>query len=160
MVAFAQSSDAIEFLSENDRRTLLAAVGVRNSFRETRQSPPDYSVNRISKLLALAYQASFDVGWDRWWVKAPLSLLLQRAQTLLEPMAALPNARESGGQGDTPQGTSSERATLYQVSPVSAFTASGLGPYASLTAFPASSRPEKCIATEIRTLSTMRCRAR
>jgi len=44
MVAFALSSDAIEFLYENDRRTLLAAVGVRNALRETRQSLPDYSV--------------------------------------------------------------------------------------------------------------------
>ena len=34
----------LEFLYENDQRTLLAAAGVRNAFQRTKQSLPDYSV--------------------------------------------------------------------------------------------------------------------
>lgn len=37
-------SNVLKFLYENDRRTLLAAAGVRNAFQKTNQSLPDYSV--------------------------------------------------------------------------------------------------------------------
>ena len=36
--------NVLEFLYDNDRRTLLAAAGVRNALRETSQPLPDYSV--------------------------------------------------------------------------------------------------------------------
>jgi hypothetical protein len=34
----------LDFLHENDRRTLLAAAGVRNAFQKTKETLPDYSV--------------------------------------------------------------------------------------------------------------------
>jgi len=36
--------NALKFLYENDRRTLLAAAGIRNAFHKTTQPLPDYSV--------------------------------------------------------------------------------------------------------------------
>lgn len=38
------NQDVLNFLYENDRRTLLAAAGVRNAFQNTSQPLPDYSV--------------------------------------------------------------------------------------------------------------------
>ncbi|MEM4204518.1 MAG: ribonuclease HIII [Candidatus Methanomethylicaceae archaeon] len=38
------NQDVLKFLYDNDRRTLLAAAGVRNAFQSTSQSLPDYSV--------------------------------------------------------------------------------------------------------------------
>jgi|GEM_PF-376145 len=38
------NQNVLDFLYDNDRRTLLAAAGVRNAFQNTSQSLPDYSV--------------------------------------------------------------------------------------------------------------------
>ena len=38
------SQDVLDFLYDNDRRTLLAAAGVRNAFKNTSERLPDYSV--------------------------------------------------------------------------------------------------------------------
>ena len=67
------------------------------------------------------------------------------------------NGPQAADQIGTPRGQRKDAAGHVLSSGVSCRQ---LCPYASLTISPASSRPEKCIAAEIRTLSTMRCRAR